>query len=526
MEVPWLTLLLTVTFAAAVATLAVGRYVSDERTGHVAFALSLAPLLLSIYIWLMEFTADGNALLGADNAALQESYSWFTFAGYEVQYYVGVDGISMPLVVLTTLLASAAIMSAWPSITSHRKEFYSLVLFLEAALIGVFVALDLFLFFVFWEAVLIPMYFLIAVWGGSDRRYAAMKFLIYTNPAFLVVFVSATALIFSADVNTLSIVDLTAAVHDDALTGYFGLTPEQLKLAAFAGLFIGFAVKVPVVPFHTWLPDAHVEAPSPVSVLLAGVLLKMGTYGLLRFNFTVLPEAAAAVAGLVAAVGVVSVIYGALLAMAQTDLKRIVAYSSISSMGYVLLGLAAYTYYSVGGATFQMISHGLISGLMFMVVGVVYHETHHRDVRELSGLWRQTPVAAFIFLAAAFAYMGLPGMSGFAAEAFVFIGSAASTTIPYAPLVTMTAMFGIVLVAGYLLFALQKTLFGELRIGEHQTAADGGSLDVSDVSLAQAVPLFALLAAIVLLGVQPDVVYDVIADGTAGVVDLVTGGDG
>ncbi len=526
MTVPWLTLLLAVTFAAAVATLAVGRYVDGERTGHVAFAFSLAPFLLSIYIWLAEFTPTGNALLGADNAALQESHTWFTVAGYDVQYLVGVDGISMPLVVLTTLLASAAMMSAWPSITSHRKEFYSLVLFLEAALIGVFVSLDFLVFYVFWEAVLIPMYFLIAVWGGPQRRYAAMKFFIYTNVASLVLFVAAAALYLSADVTSLSMVELTDALHAGELEGYFGLTPQQLKLAAFAGLFVGFAVKVPVVPFHTWLPDAHVEAPSPVSVLLAGVLLKMGTYALLRFNFTMLPEAAVATAGFVAVVAVVSVVYGALLAMAQTDLKRIVAYSSISSMGYVLLGLAAYSYYSVGGATFQMISHGLISGLMFMIVGVVYHETHHRDVRELSGLWSETPVAAFVFLAAAFAYMGLPGMSGFAAEAFVFIGSTASTTIPYAPLVTMAAMFGIVLVAGYLLFALQKTLFGELRVGEQQTVVDGGSLDVSDVSLSQAVPLFALLAAIVLLGVQPDVIYDAIADGTTGVVDLVTGGDG
>ncbi|MDY7082668.1 MAG: NADH-quinone oxidoreductase subunit M, partial [Halobacteria archaeon] len=214
-------------------------------------------------------------------------------------------------------------------------------------------------------------------------------------------------------------------------------------------------------PFHTWLPDAHVQAPTPVSVILAGVLLKMGTYALLRFNFTMLPDVAVQYSTWIGIIGLVSVIYGALLAMAQTDLKRIVAYSSISSMGYVIIGLAAYTEFAVGGATFQMLSHGLISGLMFMVVGVIYNNAHTRSVHEISGLMTRMPIVAGVFIAAAFGYMGLPGMSGFAAEIFVFLGSMSSATMPGAKVIVPAAMFGIVIVAGYLLFAMQRVLFGE-----------------------------------------------------------------
>jgi len=525
--VPWITLLILLPLVGALITLAASRFTDEEHTKYVALASSLVPLLLSVYVWRFPFDRAANALTSPEQAQLVEAIRWFEIAGYEVQYLVALDGVSMPLVLLTTLLTSAAIMSAWPTIEDRLGGFYALVLFLEAALVGVFVAFDFFLFYVFWEGVLIPMYFLIAIWGGDRSRYAAMKFFVYTNIASLVMFIGVFALYFNAEnVGDLSMMTLTQALHQNSLAGAFGLSAETVRLAAFLALFVGFAVKVPVVPFHTWLPDAHVEAASPVSVLLAGVLLKMGTYALLRFNFTMLPETAASLALPIGVVGVVSVVYGALLAMAQTDLKRIVAYSSISSMGYVIVGLVAYTGYSVGGATFQMLSHGLISGLMFMVVGVVYHKTHTRELSEMSGLIAALPVVSGVFVATAFAYMGLPGMSGFAAEVFVFIGSMATETIPYATLLVPAAMFGIVLVAGYLLFAMQKTLFGEFGVGPNVSVAatDGGETELPGITLVEAIPLFVLLAAVVALGVQPEIAYDMIEASTQGIVELVGGG--
>jgi NADH-quinone oxidoreductase subunit M len=518
----WISLLVVLPLVAAAATVAASR-LEGEYTKPVALVGSLVPLGLSAYVWAVPFEKAGNALLSPEETQLVERIDWFTIAGYDVEYIVGLDGVSMPLVVLATVLVTAAIASAWNVIEDRRAEFYSLVLVLEAALIGVFVALDFFVFYVFWEAVLIPMYFLISVWGGPRRKYAAMKFFVYTNIASLVMFVGVVALYLNANVADTSMMSLTQALHEGAVTGAFGLGPDTVRLAAFLALFVGFAVKVPVVPFHTWLPDAHVEAPTPVSVILAGVLLKMGTYALLRFNFTMLPETAASLALPLAILGVVSVIYGALLAMAQTDLKRVVAYSSISSMGYVVIGLAAYTRYAVGGATFQMVSHGLISGLMFMVVGVIYHETHTREVGELSGLMGRAPLVAGVFVAAAFAYMGLPGMSGFPAELFVFLGGMSSETLPYAPIVVGAAMFGIVLVAGYLLFALQRVLFGEFRVGPESKATDGG-VSVTDASLSEAAPMLLLLFAILVLGIQPDIVYDTIESSTASIAELIEGG--
>ncbi|MFT4890760.1 MAG: NADH-quinone oxidoreductase subunit M, partial [Halobacteriales archaeon] len=265
---------------------------------------------------------------------------------------------------------------------------------------------------------------------------------------------------------------------------------------------------------HTWLPDAHVEAPTPASVLLAGVLLKMGTYALLRFNFTMLPDVAVDLAVPIAIVAVLSVIYGAFLALAQQDLKRIVAYSSISSMGYVILGLVAFTTYGMGGATFQMVSHGLISGLMFMVVGVIYNETHTRMLGDMSGVADRMPVTAGVFVAGAFGYMGLPLMSGFAAEFFVFVGSFGSETLPAAKLFTALAMFGIVVVAGYLLFAMQRTLFGPYDL---ETDYEIGRAPMQDV-----LPLFALLALIVVLGVAPEAFFGMIRDSIQPLFDSTT----
>jgi len=369
--------------------------------------------------------------------------------------------------------------------------------------------------------VLVPMYFLIGIWGGPRRKYAAIKFLVYTNVASLVMFIGLFALVFGLgdSLTSLDIPAIAQGVRGGELEAFAGIAPATLKLGAFLAMFAGFAVKVPVVPFHTWLPDAHVEAPTPVSVMLAGVLLKMGTYALLRFNFTMLPDVARAIALPVAALGVLSVIYGAMLALAQQDLKRIVAYSSISSMGYVILGLVAFTPHGMGGATFQMISHGLISGLMFMSVGVIYNATHTRMVGDMAGMADRMPWTVGILVAAAFGYMGLPLMSGFAAEVLVFIGSFRSTVIPFAAVLTALAMFGIVVVAGYLLWAMQRSLFGPFRL---ETDYDVGPAPLHDVA-----PLAVLLALVILLGVAPDLFYRMIQDAVGPLLDpaaLVVGG--
>jgi NADH-quinone oxidoreductase subunit M len=350
------------------------------------------------------------------------------------------------------------------------------------------------------------MYFLVGVWGGPRRKYAAIKFFVYTNVASLAMFIGFIALVFGLgdSIGSTRLPEIAMALRADELGSLFGIPASTLATAAFVAMFVGFAVKVPVAPLHTWLPDAHVEAPTPVSVMLAGVLLKMGTYALLRFNFTMLPEVAVSLAVPIAILAVVSVIYGAMLALAQEDLKRIVAYSSVSSMGYVILGLIAYTTYGVGGATFQMVAHGLISGLMFMTVGVVYNTTHTRMVGDMSGIADRMPVTAGIFVAGAFAYMGLPLMAGFAGEFFIFKGSFESTTFAGMPLFTAAAMFGIVIVAGYLLFAMQRTLFGPFRFD--------GEYDITEAPVHDVAPLAVLLALIIVLGVAPDLFFGMIQD--------------
>jgi NADH-quinone oxidoreductase subunit M len=500
--------LLAVTLASALLVFVV----PDRMAPKLSTALSLLPLVGSVWMWL-SFDGEGNALLESGEAAFTTQFDWLELGQFTLQWHTGVDGVSLPLLVLTTILTTLALVSSWTPIDERQSQFYGLMLLMETALIGVFTGLDFFIWFIFWEGVLIPMYFLIAVWGGPRRKYAAIKFLIYTNLASLVMFVGLFALIFGIDgLTTLGMPEITQAILDGQVQGYGQLDASELKLFAFVLLFLGFAVKVPVVPFHTWLPDAHVQAPTPVSVMLAGVLLKMGTYALLRFNFTMLPETAKANAELLAAIGLLSVLYGAMLALAQRDLKRIVAYSSISSMGYVILGLVAFTPHGMGGATFQMVSHGLLSGLMFMVVGVIYNATHTRMVGDMSGLADRMPWTVGVFVAGAFGYMGLPLMSGFAAEVLIFIGAFESSVIELAPIFTSVAMFGIVIVAGYLLWAMQRTLFGGFEL---ETDYEVGRAPLHDIA-----PLGVLLALIILLGIQPEVIYEAIQDAVVPLGDV------
>jgi NADH-quinone oxidoreductase subunit M len=483
----------------------------DRVAGKLAAGLSLLPVAGSLWMF-AQFDGSGNALFESGTLAFENTVRWITVGPYALNWQVGVDGISMPLIVLSTILTTLAIASAWTPIDERESQFYALMLFMEASLLGVFTALDFFVWFVFWEFVLVPMYFLIGIWGGPRRKYAAIKFFVYTNVASLVMFIGFVALAFNLPVDSFSMPAITAALHAGELTGFAGLDPETLKVVAFFAMFFGFAVKVPTVPLHTWLPDAHVQAPTPASVMLAGVLLKMGTYALLRFNFTMLPDVASQYAVFIAALAVVSVIYGAMLALAQQDLKRIVAYSSVSSMGYVILGLVAYNHYGLGGATFQMVAHGLISGLMFMCVGVIYNTAHTRMVGDLSGIADKMPVTAAVFVAAAFGYMGLPLMAGFAGELFIFLGGF-QATFAYAQLFTALAMFGIVIVAGYLLFAMQRVLFGPFEADTDYEIVPAATHDT--------VPIVTLVLLVVVLGTVPELFYGMIQDAVTPMVDAV-----
>ena len=495
---------------------AVVTFVPDRHAEKLALGISALPVGGSLYMY-AAFDGAGNALLGGD-IAYETLFEWLSVGPYTVNYHMGLDGISLPLVVLSTVLTMLAVLSAWTPVDERQSQFYGLMLFMEAALIGVFAALDFLLWFVFWEAVLVPMYFLIGVWGGPRRKYAAIKFFVYTNIASLAMFIGFFGLVFGLgdSISSTGLPEIAQALRAGqlgplAIPG--GAIPaDTLALAAFVAMFVGFAVKVPLVPFHTWLPDAHVEAPTPASVMLAGVLLKMGTYALLRFNFTMLPEQAATLAVPIAVVAVLSVIYGALLALAQSDLKRVVAYSSVSSMGYVILGLVAYTLYGVGGATFQMIAHGLISGLLFMTVGVFYNTTHTRMIGDMSGMADRMPVTAGVFVAGAFAYMGLPLMAGFAGELFIFLGAFESTVLPAAPLFTALAMFGIVIVAGYLLWAMQRSLFGPFRLET--------DYEITPASVHDVVPIVTLVLLVILLGTVPELFFEMIRDATTDVIEV------
>ena len=474
-------------------------FAPNEYAGKLATALSLVPLVGSGWMWL-NYEATGNALLGGD-MAFETTAQWIDFGPYAIQWHVGLDGVSMPLIVLTTILTTMAIISAWTPIDERESQFYGLVLLLEFGLLGVFTALDFFVWFIFWEVVLVPMYFLIAIWGGPRRKYAAIKFFVYTNIASLIMFVGFLTLVFSLgdSVTALDLPQIAQALQVEGAVGSIaGFGPETVKLFAFALMFFGFAVKVPVFPVHTWLPDAHVEAPTPISVILAGILLKMGGYGFFRIAFPFFPDAAVYFGWLLALLGVINIIYGSLCAMAQEDLKKLVAYSSIGHMGYMLLGMASFVEFGLKGGHMQMFTHGLSSGLLFMLVGVVYQRAHHRNISGFGGLASQMPYYAGFMCLATFAGLGLPGLAPFISEAFSFIGAFYSEiTRTYA----VIGIFGILLTASYMLWMYQRVFFGEVNEENEELP------DINVREMAAALPLMVLL---VVLGVYPMAYFNLI----------------
>src|SRR6266581_4297486 len=412
---------------------------------------------------------------------LSERVAWISSVG--IFYHIGVDGISLPLVLLTTLLSPIALLGAWHSITTKVKEFAMFMLLLETAMLGAFLALDLFLFFIFWEAMLIPMYLIIGIWGGENRLYATVKFILYTMAGSALMLVAILALyVFNQK--------FSGQLSFDLLDLYrVPLSLRQQKWL-FLAFFLSFAIKVPLFPFHTWLPDAHVEAPTPGSVILAGVLLKMGTYGFLRFCLPLFPQATLAFAPGMFTLAVIGILYGAWVSTVQADIKKLVAYSSVSHLGFVVLGLFTLNPQGLVGAIIQMVNHGLSTGALFLIVGMLYERRHTRLIAEYGGLWKIVPALSVLFLIVTLSSIGLPGLNGFVGEFLILVG-AFQVHRPAAVLATS----GIIFAAVYLLWMYQRVIFGELTHEANRA--------LPDLSLREWVILVPVLACIIWIGVYP-----------------------
>jgi len=440
-------ILTIVTFLPLVGALVVA-ILPTSWTRPTALAFALATWVASLLMLIGYAGSTGNQF------DFVEAYDWIPVFG--IQYKLGIDGLSAALVVLTTTLTWICILASWVPIQTRIKEYMISFLVLEVGMIGVFLALDLFLFYIFWEVVLVPMYLIIGIWGGANRIYATIKFVLYTlvGSLLMLVAVLATAFAYQAAHGG----EWAGSFDFIALREYAGTTgfADGLQLLSFAAFFLAFAIKVPMFPFHTWLPDAHVEAPTAGSVILAGVLLKLGGFGLIRYCLQLYPDAAHTYAPLIIVLSLIAIIYGAIVAMVQPDLKKLVAYSSVSHMGFVTLGIFVFQEQAMDGAILQMINHGLITGALFLLVGVIYERTHDRTIAKLGGAAALVPVWAVTFGFFVFASAGLPGLSGFVGEFLTLVGTFAAN-----PWAAAVATFVMILAAAYLLWMFQRVVLGE-----------------------------------------------------------------
>jgi NADH-quinone oxidoreductase subunit M len=458
------------TVGAAALLLLDGR--DTRRLRQVALAITAATFVVSCLLWIgFDRSRPGMQFV--------EQRAWVPGAG--ISYHLGVDGISLLLILLTTFLTPLCLLSAWTQITTRVKEFLVAMCLLETAMIGVFVALDLFLFFVFWEAMLIPMYLVIGVWGGPRRVYAAVKFILYTMAGSALMLLAILALYFLQDPQTAS--------FDYMAVAQLRIDP-RLQLPLFLAFALAFAVKVPMFPFHTWLPDAHVEAPTPGSVILAGVLLKMGTYGFLRFALPLFPDAAVRLAPAIAALALIGILYGAWVSTVQPDMKKLIAYSSVSHLGFVMLGLFTFTPQGLVGGILQMVNHGLSTGALFLLVGMIYERRHSRLIADFGGLWAVVPVFSAILLVVTLSSIGLPGLNGFVGEFLILVGA-----FQWNRLAAALGTAGIIFAAVYLLWMYQRVIFGEVRHEENRR--------LSDLTARELWTLAPILVLIVWIGVYP-----------------------
>jgi NADH-quinone oxidoreductase subunit M len=468
----WLTVIVFVPLLGAAGVL----MQSEERAiWGSAFLFSLIPLALSLYL----FAAFEPAQAGYQ---FVEQYSWIPQFG--ITYHLGLDGISLFLVILTTLLISISILySGGGDIETRPREFCFFMLVLETGLLGALVAVDLFLFYVFWEVMLVPMYFLIGIWGHGRKYYATFKFILFTTLGSLLMLVAILYLVRAAHAHLGYLTFDLPRLYDIPLS-----RSEARWL--FAGFAIAFAIKVPMWPVHTWLPDAHTEAPTAGSVILAGVMLKMGTYGFLRFAIPLFPTVAVEAAPLFMALAVIGIIYGALVAMVQPDLKRLVAYSSVSHLGFVMLGIFALDRQGVEGAVYQMLNHGISTGALFLLVGMIYLRRHTREISEFGGLWKSVPLYSAIFMVVMLSSIGLPGLNGFVGEFLILVGAFLSHR-----LFVYVAVTGLILGALYMMWAYERVIWGPLTNALNRTIADLGAREIAVM-----VPLIALM---LLMGVYP-----------------------
>ncbi len=477
-------LLSVVTLAPAFAALLLGLVPARLEKLHrwLALAISLAVFAASCLVWT---GFDANV----PGFQMVEEASWIPQFG--IAYRLGVDGISLLLVLLTTLLIPVVILASWTSIHERVKGFHISLLLLTTGMLGAFLSLDMFLFYVFWELMLIPMYFIIGVWGGARRIYAAVKFFIFTMVGSVLMLV---AILYLASFHhgltgtwSYAYTDLLTSAHQLPIGDTFFSSPQLLAFAAFA---LAFAIKVPMFPFHTWLPDAHVEAPTGGSIILAGVLLKLGTYGFLRFNRAFFPAAWEAFLPIILALSVIGILYGAWVAMVQPDMKKLVAYSSVSHLGFVMLGLAGGTVASTQGAILQMVNHGLSTGALFLLVGVIYERRHTRLIADYGGIAKVMPVYTAVFLLVTLSSIGLPGLNGFVGEFLILAGSWSSQ-----PVAVVVAALGIIFGAVYMLWMVERVFWNPLRHEENR-----GLKDINPRELLAVSPLLVL---IVWIGVHP-----------------------
>ena len=473
-------------------------------TAAVATGLQL---LLTLVLWQNYDAGDGGM-------QFMVRAEWIP--SFNITYILGVDGLSLPMAILTALLCFIGVFVSW-NINKAVKGYFALFLLLDTGIMGVFLSMDFFLFYIFWEVMLLPMYFLIGIWGGPQREYAAIKFFLYTLFGSVLMLIGILGLYFTCG-KTFDILELMR-VAPDALQGVTWWGMSAIKVIWIL-LFIGFAIKVPVFPFHTWLPLAHVEAPTAISVLLAGILLKLGVYGILRINYGLMPDGVYWFSGALAVLGLINVIWGGLCALAQTDLKKLVAYSSVNHMGYSLIGMAAIVaageangmnlkaaQAGLGGAVFQMFNHGTISAMLFILVGVIYDRAHHRDIEGFGGLAAQMPIYTGITAVAFFAGLGLPGFSGFNSEAMCFIGA-----FPVNKGIVIASTIGILLNAAYFLWAFQRIFFGELN--EKYT-------DLPEINRLELFTVVPLLVITIFFGIYPAPYLDIIASTMDVIIDHV-----